>query len=165
MIFSIFFFNYLRKCLFSSSDYDMNWFSGFDWENLVRGQHNSYHILIIFFVYQIFRWLWNLSLSLNNTWLFIFLCLGLNRNKESNSLEVEEKKEKQKIKRRETLDLGIGILDKGYNEILLARDCNILLLASTVQNSHLLAIFFRINLWNCEFAFNLSFFFYSFYTS
>ena len=41
---------------------------------------------------------------------------------------MEEKKEKQKIKRRVTLDLGIGILDKGYNEILLARDCNILLL-------------------------------------
>ena len=61
--------------------------------------------------YAIFPWV-----DLNNTWLFIFLCLGLNRNKESNSLEVEEKKEKQKIKRRETLDLGIGILDKGYNE-------------------------------------------------
>ena len=43
-----YFFNYLRKCLFSSSDYDMNWFNGFDWENLVRGRHNSYHILIIF---------------------------------------------------------------------------------------------------------------------
>lgn len=114
MIFSIFF-NYLRKCLFRSPDYDMNWFNGFDWENLVRGQHNSYHILINFLFikyfadYAIFPWVLTTPDCL-------FSCLGLNRNKESNSLEVEEKKEKQKIKRRETLDLGIGILDKGYNE-------------------------------------------------